>query len=45
MEYMGPVRAMSVQEVQSKIVGIIRTLESAGEIFIVRESQEDELIE
>jgi len=45
MEYMGPVRAKSVQEVQSKIVGIIRTLEAAGEIFIVRESQEDELIE
>lgn len=45
MEYMGPVRAKSVQEVQSKIVGIIRTLESAGEIFIVRDSQEDELIE
>lgn len=45
MEYMGPVRAKSVQEVQSKIVSIIRTLEAAGEIFIVRESQEDELIE
>lgn len=45
MEYMGPVRAKSVQEVQSKIVGIIRSLEAAGEIFIVRESQEDELIE
>lgn len=45
MEYMGPVRAKSVQEVQAKIVGIIRALESAGEIFIVRESQEDELIE
>ncbi len=45
MEYMGPVRAKSVQEVQTKIVSVIRTLEAAGEIFIVRESQEDELIE
>ncbi len=45
MEYMGPVRAKSVQEIQSKIVGIIRTLETAGEISIMRESQEDELIE
>ena len=45
MEYMGPVRAKQVQEVQSKIVAIIRTLEAAGEIVIVRASQEDELIE
>lgn len=45
IEYMGPVRAREVQEVQSKIVGIIRTLEVAGEIIISRDNNEDELIE
>lgn len=45
MEYMGPVRAREVQEIQSKIVGIIRTLELAGEIIVSRESNEDELID
>lgn len=46
MEYMGPVRAREVQEVQTKIVNIIRTLELAGEIVIAREeTAEDELIE
>jgi flagellar motor switch protein FliG len=44
MEYMGPVRAKSVQEVQTKIVGIIRTLEQDGEILIKRDNMEDELI-
>lgn len=45
MEYMGPVRAKEVQELQSKIVGIIRTLEVAGEIIIARDNNEDELID
>lgn len=45
MEYMGPVRAREVQEIQSKIVGIIRTLETAGEIVVNRENNEDELID
>lgn len=45
MEYMGPVRAKEVQEIQSKIVAIIRTLEVAGEIIVSRDSNEDELIE
>ena len=46
MEYMGPVRAREVQEIQTKIVGIIRTLEVAGEIVISRgEGSEDELID
>lgn len=45
MEYMGPVRAREVQEIQSKIVGIIRTLEVAGEIIVSRDNNEDELIE
>ena len=45
MEYMGPVRAKSVQEVQAKIVAIIRMLEAAGEIVIIRDEDEDEMIE
>jgi len=46
MEYMGPVRSREVQEIQTKIVGIIRTLEVAGEIIIARENNvEDELID
>lgn len=45
MEYMGPVRAREVQELQTKIVGIIRTLELSGEIVIARENVEDELID
>ncbi len=45
IEYMGPVRAREVQEIQSKIVGIIRTLEVAGEIIVARENNEDELID
>lgn len=45
MEYMGPVRAREVQEIQTKIVGIIRTLEVAGEIIIARDNNEDELID
>jgi flagellar motor switch protein FliG len=34
MESMGPVRLKDVEETQQKIVGIIRRLEEAGEIFI-----------
>lgn len=45
MEYMGPVRSREVQENQTKIVGIIRTLEVSGEIIIARENNEDELID
>lgn len=45
MEYMGPVRAREVQEIQSKIVAIIRTLEVAGEIVVSRDNNEDELID
>ena len=45
MEYMGPVRSREVQEVQTMIVGVIRTLEAAGEIIISRDNVEDELID
>ncbi|MFT9847860.1 flagellar motor switch protein FliG [Aneurinibacillus sp. REN35] len=36
MEYMGPVRLRDVEEAQTRIVGIIRRLEEAGEIIIAR---------
>ena len=42
---MGPVRAREVQEVQSRIVGIIRMLEQNGEIVVARDGAGDELIE
>lgn len=45
MEYMGPVRAKEVQEIQTKIVGAIRILEASGEIIVVRENNEDELVD
>lgn len=45
MEYMGPVRAKEVQESQSKVVAIIRALEAAGEIVLMRDGMEDEFIE
>ena len=46
IEYLGPVRAREVQEVQTKIIGIIRNLEVFGEIVISRgENNEDELID
>ncbi len=36
MEFMGPVRVKEVEEVQRKIVNIVRNLEEAGEIYISR---------
>ena len=45
IEYMGPVRSKEVQKAQSKIVGIIKMLEAAGEVTIYRNEQEDEMIE
>ena len=36
MEFMGPVRIKQVEEVQQKIVAIIRRLEESGEIVIAR---------
>lgn len=45
MEYMGPVRAKEVQECQTKIVAIIRALESTGEIILSRDGTEDDYIE
>lgn len=36
LDYMGPVRVRDVEEVQQKIVSIIRTLEERGEIIVSR---------
>jgi len=45
MEYMGPVRSKEVQEAQTKVVAVIRALESTGEITIFRDDEEDDLID
>ncbi len=44
MEYMGPVRLKGVEEAQQRIVGVIRRLEEAGEIFISRGGEEDMVV-
>lgn len=36
MDFMGPVRVKDVEEAQSRIVGVIRRLEDAGEIVVSR---------
>ena len=43
MDYLGPVRLRDVEDAQQKIVSIIRRLEEAGEIIVVR-SGEDEIV-
>jgi flagellar motor switch protein FliG len=45
MEYMPPQRRKVVEEAQSKIVGVVRKLDDAGELVISRGGDdEDELI-
>lgn len=44
MEYMGPVRLKDVEEAQSRIVGIIRKLEEAGEVVIARGGGDDIIV-
>ena len=43
LEFMGPVRVKQVEEAQQKIVAVIRRLEEAGQIVIVR-GGEDQLV-
>ena len=43
MDYLGPVRLRDVEDAQQKIVSIIRRLEEAGEIIVVR-GGEDEIV-
>ncbi|HSA05632.1 MAG TPA: flagellar motor switch protein FliG [Candidatus Gastranaerophilales bacterium] len=45
MEFMGPVRAKEVQESQTAVVAIVRALEATGEIIIIHDGAEDDLIE
>lgn len=42
MEFMGPVRVKEVEEMQRKIVNIVRNLEEAGEIFLSRGEEDEE---
>ncbi|EGQ27390.1 flagellar motor switch protein FliG [Sporosarcina newyorkensis 2681] len=44
MEVMGPVRLRDVEEAQSRIVGIVRRLEDAGEIIIARGGGDDIIV-
>ena len=44
MQFMGPLRMSDVEEVQQKIVGIIRKLEEAGEVIIARGGDDDLLV-
>lgn len=43
IEYLGPVRLRDVEEAQQRIVGIIRMMEEAGEVVVVR-GGEDEIV-
>lgn len=45
IEMMGPVLMRDVSEVQTKVVGVVRALEQAGEIIILGNSEEDMFIE
>jgi len=45
MEFMGPVRAKEVQEAQTSVVAIIRALEATGEIIIIHDGAEEDMIE
>jgi flagellar motor switch protein FliG len=44
MEYLGPVRASNVEQVQQQIVDIVRRLEDAGEITVSINQEEERLI-
>ena len=43
IEFMGPIRLKDVEDIQQKIVAVIRRLEDAGEVVIAR-SGEDEMV-
>lgn len=44
MEFMGPVRLRDVEEAQTRIVGVIRRLEEAGEIIVARGGGDDIIV-
>jgi flagellar motor switch protein FliG len=45
MEYLGPVRASSVEQVQQQIVDIIRRLEDAGEVTVHANQEEERFVQ
>jgi len=45
MEYLGPVRLSSVEQVQQQIVDVVRRLEDAGEITTHNDEEEEQLIQ
>jgi len=45
MEYLGPVRLSSVEQVQQQIVDVVRRLEDSGEITISTDQQEEQFIQ
>ncbi len=44
LDYMGPVRLREVEEVQQRVVDIIRRLEDEGEIVVTSGSMDDQLV-
>ena len=44
ISYMGPVKIRDVEEAQTKVVNIIRTMEDKGQIVIVRGGGEGMLV-
>ncbi len=44
MEYMGPIRLKDVEEVQQRIVDVVRRLEEDGEIIISGRGGEDDIV-
>ena len=45
MDYLGPVRQSSVQQIQQQIVDIIRRLEDAGEITLHANEEEERFVQ
>jgi flagellar motor switch protein FliG len=45
MEYLGPVKLSSVEQVQQQIVDVVRRLEDAGEITTHSDEQEEQFIQ
>lgn len=44
IEYLGPVRLKDVEEAQQKVVSVIRQLEKAGELVVVRSGEEEMVV-
>ncbi|MFH1267880.1 MAG: FliG C-terminal domain-containing protein [Planctomycetota bacterium] len=45
MDYLGPVRASTVEQVQQQIVDVIRRLEDANELTLHSEEEEERFIQ